>query len=179
MSSTRTGSAAFLGPDITSDDQFAADLASTILGGGRSSRLYRKLREEDRLVYSVSSSFWSQRGTGVFAINAVFDIENEKKSVEGIINEINTLMKYGPTDEEMDRAKIMTKSQWYFNLETIHDRASTLGYWNLIGRPDLADTYIENIEKVTKDDIVAFFKKYYGPNNINQAELIYKSKNAK
>src|SRR4029077_139136 len=42
-------------PEITSPDVPALDLLSTILGDGRSSRLYRRVREDKRLAYGVSS----------------------------------------------------------------------------------------------------------------------------
>ena len=51
----------FIGPDIKSEDQFVADITFTILGGGRSSRLYQTLREEKKIVYNVVSNFWTQR----------------------------------------------------------------------------------------------------------------------
>ena len=169
----------FIGPDIASDDQFTADLASTILGGGRSSRLFRKLREEKRLVYYINASFWSQHGSGSFALMSVYDPKKEKDVVDGINAELNSLMNDGPTDEEVARAKVMAKSQWFFGMETFHDQASTLAYWNLMERPELADGYIAGLEKVTKEDIKDFFNKYYRPYGLNQAILIPKVKNAK
>ena len=55
----------FIGPDISKDKlQYTADVLAFILGGGRSSRLYRTLKEEKRLVYSISVSYWTQRGSG-------------------------------------------------------------------------------------------------------------------
>ena len=68
-----------------SDDQYTADIMTTILGGGRSSRLYRTLREEKRLVYSVGASFWSNRGSGVTICSGVFAPEKENKVIHGII----------------------------------------------------------------------------------------------
>jgi len=169
----------FIGPDIMSNDQFSADVTATILGGGRSSRLNKTLREEKRLVYGVNASFWSQKGSGIFVFSAVFEPKNSKEVVDVITSEINTLQAKGPTDEELARAKIIIKTQWYQGLETIHDRASSMGYWYLLGRPELADTYINNIEKVTKKDVTDFLDKYYKPYGLNQAELVPKQINAK
>ena len=83
--------AGFTGPTITSDDQFAGDITSVILGGGRSSRLFRRLREEKQIVYSIGTSFWSQRGSGVFAISGVFAPEKENEAVTATLAEIKRL----------------------------------------------------------------------------------------
>lgn len=169
----------FLGPDISSDDQFAADITSVILGGGRSSRLYRRLREEKQLVYSTGASFWSQRGSGISVISAVFDPGKKKAVLNEITNELNLLMTNGPSDAEIQRAKEMTKSQWAFGLETFHEQASLIGYWEMQKRPEMTDIYISCIEKITKEDVVNFLKKYYQPHGLSSAVLLPKKSGKK
>ncbi len=162
----------FLGPVITSKDQFAADVTSTILGGGRSSRLFRRLREEKQLVYSIGASYWSQRGTGALTCSAVFSPEKEQEVIREIINEINELEKNGPTDQEIARAKQMTTSQWHFGIEKYHDQASLMAYWHMQGNPDMVQGYIAGINAVEKKDVQEFLKKYYRPQGLNQALLV-------
>lgn len=162
----------FLGPTIQSDEQFAADITSTILGGGRSSRLYRKLREDKQIVYSIDTSFWSQRGTGLFAVSAVFSPEKQKEVIAEVTSEMERLKTEGPTDIELKRAKEMIKSQWYFGKETFHDQASLLGYWNMQGNPEMIDRYIDGLAKVEKKDVIDFLKKYYEPQGMSQAILL-------
>jgi predicted Zn-dependent peptidase len=81
-------------------------------------------------------------------------------------------MNDGPTDIEIKRAIEMIKSQWYFGMETYHEQASTVGYWHMQGRPDIIDTYIQKIEKVKKEDIQKFLKKYYTPQGLSQALMV-------
>jgi len=164
----------FLGPVITSDDQFAADMTATILGGGRSSRLFRVLREEKQLVYAVSSSYWSQRGSGAMVISAVYSPEKDKETMAEIQRVIDGLATDGPTDTELKRAKEMAKSQWFFGKETPHDNASLIGFWYLQGNPAMVDRYLSGIEAVTKDDVVRFLKKYFRPQGLSQALLMPK-----
>jgi zinc protease len=66
----------FLGPVIESDDIFTAEAAASILGGGKSSRLYRVLKEEKQIVFSVGSSFFATTGNGVFYVSAAFEPNN-------------------------------------------------------------------------------------------------------
>jgi predicted Zn-dependent peptidase len=151
----------FLGPDVLSEEQGIADVSSVILGGGRTSRLYRKLREEKRLVYGIGSSFWGQRGTGAVVISSVFAPENQKAVLEATREQVDDLAKNVPSDEELKRAKEILKSQWYFGNETYHDLASLFGYWETQGNPAMIEKYIAGIESVTKNDVLDFFKKYY------------------
>lgn len=167
--------AGFVGPDITSDEQFAADITSTILGGGRSSRLYRKLREELQLVYSIGASFWSQRGSGVMVFSATFDPKKEQQIVETTNKEIDRLTAEGPGDAELKRAKEMAKSQWYFGKETSHEQAALFGYWQLQGNPSMAENYIDGIEKTGKEEVINFLKKYFQPHGLSQAIIVPES----
>jgi predicted Zn-dependent peptidase len=162
----------FVGPDAKSDDQFTADITATILGGGRSSRLFRQLREEKQLVYAISSSFWSQRGSGAFAVSAIFDPKNEKQVLSGINAEIRRLMEKGPDDAELRRAKEMIKAQWFFGLETYHEQASIAGYWNMQGNPGILERYIPELEKVRRDDVMQFLKKYYETQGMSGALML-------
>jgi predicted Zn-dependent peptidase len=162
----------FVGPDAKSDDQFTADITATILGGGRSSRLFRQLREEKQLVYAISSSFWSQRGSGAFAVSAIFDPKNEKQVLSGINAEIRRLMEKGPDDAELRRAKEMIKAQWFFGLETYHEQASIAGYWNMQGNPGILERYIPELEKVSRDDVMQFLKKYYETQGMSGALML-------
>ncbi|MBN1621391.1 MAG: insulinase family protein [Endomicrobiales bacterium] len=156
----------FLGPVIDSDEQFAADVASTILGGGRASRLNQKIREEMQLAYSIGATFWTQRGSGVITFSSTFNQENEERIIKEIKKEVEELRDRGPSAEELERAKQIIKSQWHFSNETFHDKASLFGYWYLQGYPRMIKTYISGIEKVRKDDIMKFIKKYYDPQGI-------------
>lgn len=169
----------FLGPDIHSNEQFSADIAANILGGGRSSRLFRILREQKRIVYNINSGYISQRGTGVFAFSAIFDPKNEQEVINAVMLEITLLKEGGPTDDELKRAKESLRSQWYFGTETFNAQASNLGYWHMQGRPEMIDGYVNKIMKITKKDVTDFLKKHYKPYGLNQAVIVPKTANAK
>jgi len=60
-------------PEITHPDVPALDLLSTILGEGRSSRLYRRVREEARLAYAVFAFSYTPGDPGILGIDATVD----------------------------------------------------------------------------------------------------------
>jgi zinc protease len=161
----------FLGPVIDSDDIFAADLAMAVLGGGKSSRLNRVLKEEKRLVYSISSSFYTLKGTGVFFISAVFDEKNLQSIKEEIHKQIKDIIDNGITKEELDRAKVISKTDWAFGHETPSEIAQNVGYWTLVGRPEVAKNYLERIASLNVDDIKEVLRKYYVEDNYSSVAL--------
>jgi zinc protease len=162
----------FLGPVVSDDDIFTADLAASILGGGKSSRLYRVLKEEKRLVFSIGSSFFTTTGNGVFYSSAVFDPVNLSAVKDEIKAQIEKVIKEGVTEEELDRAKLSMKTDWSFAFEKPSDIAYFYGYWNLMKRPEAVKDYLEKIRKISADDVRNFFKKYYSPDRLVNTALL-------
>src|SRR2546429_4468148 len=68
-------------PEVTNPDVPALDLLSTVLGDGRSSRLYRRVREEAGLAPLGSAFFSTARGSGLFWISV--SLAPKKKAGEG------------------------------------------------------------------------------------------------
>lgn len=151
---------AYLAPDTSSEKQFAADVAAHVLGGGESSRLYRKLREEKRIVYGVGAGFYAQKGDGIFEVSAVFDKENFDRVREAVAEEISALAAEGPSPQELERAREVIKTGWLFSTETAHDRASMIGYWSVAENLAILDRYIAGIEAVSAQDVKEFFARY-------------------
>ncbi len=166
--------AGFLGPDCTSEDIYIADVVLKILGEGKSSRLYRKLKEEQNLVFAISSSFFSLKGTGSAYILAVFEQNNYKKVVESIEQELDLFAKEGPTQEELNRIKTNIKSDWLFDLQTFNEQANQLQYWYLQGHPEIFKNYLKKIDKVTIKDVKDFMNKYYSKEKLSKAVIFPK-----
>lgn len=80
-----------------------ANLYSSIFGGGMSSRLFRRIREELGLAYSVFSHVSAYRDTGFFTIYTGISPENLQKTIEEIFSEVEKSTKI--TDKEVDMAK--------------------------------------------------------------------------
>jgi predicted Zn-dependent peptidase len=151
----------FIGPDIDSDRQFSGDVLSTILGSGLSSRLYRKLREEKQLVYGIGSGFYSQQGSSIFYVSAVCEPGKVDTTIKEINNELGLIMSTGVTEPELDRAKEVIRSHWYFDQETGHGLAGMIGYWSTLNKLDMIQKYIDKIGEVNNDNIKRFLELHY------------------
>jgi len=107
-------------PQIGSDDLVQLDLASTALGGGKTSRLYQRLVYQEKLVDDVSAA------VSPFALASQFQIQADVKDgvdpakVEAVINEeLKKFLAEGPTADELERAKIGNRAGFVRGLEKV------------------------------------------------------------
>jgi len=96
------------------------DLATDLLANGKTSRLYRRLVFDERLATDVSASQNSREITGYVQITATAAPGHALAELErAIFEEIARLTADGPTDEEIDRGRIQTETQFMFRLQTV------------------------------------------------------------
>ena len=107
-------------PQLGTDDGIQLDLAAAALGGGKTSRLYQRLVYQDKLVDDVSAS------NGQFALAGQFQIQADVKTgvdpakVEAVINEeLQKFLASGPTQDELDRARVANRSGFIRGLEKV------------------------------------------------------------
>jgi len=109
-------------------DSAALDLLSTILGGGRSSRLYQSIREKQNLCHHIGSWSWiTPQSPGLFAVSAEVDPDKVPALQQAIFDEINTLGQ-AQLEAELNKAKRMSLSTQFGTLTTASGRASDLAY---------------------------------------------------
>lgn len=118
-------------PPADHPDQEALDLIAVILGEGRSARLVRALREEQKLVWSISASNMTHAGPGLFAIFAECVKQKEAHVIEALNVELQRLKRVPPSTDELARAKQLIQTSWLQGIETIHSKASTIGSYAL------------------------------------------------
>lgn len=158
---------------LNDPDRYASSMIGVILGDGSSSRLYKSVREQSGLAYSVYSygSAYADSGIlGVYACTAVRDIfEAEEK----ILSTINQFVRDGPTEGEVLRAKAQLKAGIVFSLENLWDRASLFARDELYyrERSNVLGS-IASIEKVTGADIVQAAKKYLTKESMTSLKIL-------
>ena len=77
---------------ITSKDSYALDVLATILGEGKSSRLYKNIKEQKQLVHSISASHSSMRDDSIFYVSANYITEDIERLKDAIFTEIEELI---------------------------------------------------------------------------------------
>ncbi len=84
-------------PEITHPDTPALDLLSTVLGDGRSSRLYRKVREEAGLAFGLGAFSYTPGDPGLLGIEATVEPENRVAAEQLILQIVEELRENGAT----------------------------------------------------------------------------------
>lgn len=143
----------FQGLPFEDDDFYAAQILSTILGGGMSSRLFQEIREERGLSYSIFSFLSSYTDCGLFGVYAGTGESQITELMPVICDQLN-LMKESVTNEELSRAKTQHKAGMKMALESSMSRCEQLGRQILIyGRPIPMNEIIHKIEAVEIESI--------------------------
>jgi predicted Zn-dependent peptidase len=116
----------------SSDERLDAfNIASTILGGGMSSRLFQKIREELGLAYSVYSYGSQYKDSGVIEICAGVNTAQRDLAVEAIVSEVKKFKKDGITEQEFLRGKEQIKSAFIMGRESTSSQMLLYGKYLL------------------------------------------------
>jgi predicted Zn-dependent peptidase len=153
--------------DKKSDDYFASLLANQILGGGGEARLFLNLREDKGFTYGAYSSLGNSHKTkarfraSTSVRNAVTD-----SAVVEILHEVDKIRNELVTDEELDLVKAKYAGNFIISLEnpeTIADFTLNIKTQNLPS--NFYKEFLKNINKVTKQEVLAAANKYILSNN--------------
>ena len=148
-------------------DYFAALVADRILGGGGSGRLFNNLREDKGWTYgSYSGINESYKTKGVVIAQAQVRNDVTDSSAVELLKEIDKMKNSFVSDEEIKNAKAKYTGSFVLSLEN----ASTIASFarNIITQDlteDYYNTFLSNIEKVSKEDIQNASKKYFQTGN--------------
>jgi len=159
-------------PEITHPDVPALDLLSTILGDGRSSRLYRRLREETGLAYGVSAFSYTPGDPGLLGIDATVELEKRDAARDLVLKIVDEIKTAGITPDELAKAKKISLSHHLGALTTMRGQASDLGSnWFLTRNLNFTRDYLDAVQKITSDDILRVAEKYLVDNNLTVVSL--------
>ncbi|MFQ6020134.1 MAG: M16 family metallopeptidase, partial [Dehalococcoidia bacterium] len=110
-------SLAVRGLPLNHPDRYALSLISVILGEGMSSRLFLELREKRGLVYDVHSYVSHFLDTGTFTVYAGVDPKNAYEALQLVLAELARLRDDTIGEEELAKAKEMSKGRLVLRLE--------------------------------------------------------------
>src|SRR5437588_2598474 len=159
-------------PELTNPDVPALDLLSTILGDGRSSRLYRRVREEAGLAFSISAFSYTPGDPGLFGIDATVDPKKREAAEQLALRIVDEAKSIGVTADELEKAKKITLSHHLGALTTMRGQASDIGSnWLLTRDMNFSRHYLDAVQKVTLDDIKRVAASYLTENNLTVISL--------
>ena len=159
-------------PALEHPDVPALDLFATILGTGRSSRLYRNIRENAGLCHHIGAwCMTSPRLPSIFAVSAIVDPEKSENLQKEILSEIDQLL-HDDLDNELKKARRMTQVSQIRTLATASGKATDLASnWHETRNLDFTRDFLTKIEAATEDDIKRCIRTYLVPDTLTTTSL--------
>lgn len=148
-------------------DIFAVKMLQSIMGGGSDGRLYKNIREDKGFTYGAYCRFSPDLLVGNFSATAEVRNEVTDSAVVEFLHEFNRIRKEKVSNDELELHKAKFIGTFARGLERPETFASYALNIKRFGLPiDYYVSYLENINKVTADDIQAAAKKYIKPENM-------------
>jgi len=149
-------------PYRTEKDSYVLDVIRAILGRGQSGKIFDEIRNKHGLAYEVGVHHDPSSDCGFFAVYLNTDKSKIKKAIEIILKEFDKLREL--TSTELKEAKGFLVGQHILENEGTRELADELGYWESVKDAKLLDSYIGEIKKVSKKDILRVARKYLTKN---------------
>lgn len=151
-------------------DRYALSLLSVVLGEGMSSRLALELRERLGLCYDVHSYVSFFLDAGSFAVYAGVDPANARDALRALVTELARLRERGVPEEELSRARELTKGRLLLRLEDTRAVSDWLGAQELLaGRVRTVDEVTRLIDAVTVEDVGLLARRLFVADQLNLA----------
>ncbi|MDD2714604.1 MAG: pitrilysin family protein [Candidatus Wallbacteria bacterium] len=149
-------------------DHYALDVLAEIMGGGESSRLYKRLVDKEKIAHSVSAESMSWQYPGLFSIQADCDSKNYSQVKNEILDEVNRLVYEDVTAEELGRVKNQAAAREIYAKESLMGQGMRLSNsFFYTGTLDFEKRKLEGIKTVTAADIRQVAGKYLRFDNLS------------
>ena len=154
------------------------NVMADVLGGGMSSRLFQKLREEMGVGYYVRAYEDSSTDHGVFQVSTGVDTKRVPEVMRAILNEYKLLTKELVSDEELKRAKDHLIGNMYLELESSDERAIFYGMQEVLKKTSVTPSeMVKQIKKATPAQIRRVAQNIFKNAGLNMAIIgPYKNK---
>ena len=142
--------------------RYAADLLGNALGGGTSSRLWQKIREDRGLAYSVGAATAMYNDTGFFTVTAATSPEQTGEVLDITIEEMGIIARDGISQNELDLMKEQTRASILLALEDSAGRAGSLALSEMVhGRQITIEESLANLAAVTTEEIQVLARDFF------------------
>ena len=157
---------------LSHPDAPALDILAVVAGGGASSRLNQKIKENKKLAFSIDAWSFTPKDAGLFGISADFDPAKEDALIQAIAAEVAVWQTNLFTATEVEKARNQITADTLLAFQTIHGQADTFASGEFYaGMPFYFDTYLKRLAAVTPESLTAAAGKYLSEQNQTIAVL--------
>lgn len=144
------------------EDAYALDFLAELISSGKKAPLYQVLVKDKNLTSRTTAYNNSQELAGEFYITITANNGVNLNEVEaGIFEAFKLLEKEGVSDSDVERIKAGLETGFYNGIGSVLGKSFQLAQYNVFaGDPGFITTDIENVKKVTKEDVMHVYNKY-------------------
>ena len=150
-------------PAVGEPAYYAMQVVDSLIGGGATARLPRRLRDELGLVYHSSSFYPTLAGPshlGIYAVTEPFRVETVKAALVGLLAD---LCRQPVSDEELARAKRYLLGSYALSHQRMKDQAYALAWYEILGLGlEFERIYAESIQSVTASEVQDTARSFLG-----------------
>ena len=149
-------------PQQYTEDAYALDFLAELISSGKKAPLYKVLVKDKSLTSRTTAYNNSQELAGEFYITITANNGVNLNEVEaGIFEAFKMLEMEGVSDSDVERIKAGLETGFYNGIGSVLGKSFQLAQYNVFaGDPGFITTDIENIKKVTKEDVMRVYNKY-------------------
>jgi zinc protease len=147
-------------PNILDRDYPALEVLNTLLGSGKSSRLYQRVREQKRLVTTASADLLAEKWPGYLMVFASTPGEKWEEARDAVFAEVMRFTDEPVSEDELLKTRRQVEKSVYSELETVEGQASNLGYYEVLGDYRLAEKHRKALHRVTARQVMSAARRY-------------------
>ncbi len=149
------------------------DVLANLLGGGKTSYLYRKYKYEKQLVDSISLSNYSFERLGMLYFTAVLDEDKFEPFWREFSKELPALGKVAFTQEELDRVKLNSEDELFRAKETLSGLTNKLGYFTFFDQGEQGEeNYLYTLRQTSLADLAGQLDEFMRPEKLSVTALL-------
>jgi len=153
-------------PELRHPDVPVLDVLATLLGGGRSSRLYQQVRQKKGLVNSVDAWTYSPGNPGLFGMSAVVEADKYDAARAAMLAEIERMKAKPVTAAELTKAVKQFTAGTLASRKTMQGQAQDLGgNWMAAGDLNFSERYLAAVKRITPADLQRVARAYLTEEN--------------
>ncbi len=151
-------------PQSRTEDHYALEMLSLVLGDGDSSRLYQTLVKEREICQQISVGTDDRRGPDLFSVFAIMASGHQPDEARDVIyGAFEEIAQNGITEREMEKVRNRIRAYFVFGMQSNLARAKQLAEFELYwGDAELVRTEIEHYLSVSREDIQRVAGEYFG-----------------
>lgn len=151
----------FPAPSLEDPRRYACELASSILGGGSTSWLFERIREEEGLAYSIYTFHTFYPRTGLLGVYAAVAPQNAGRALELTFDSFREMREHGVNEEELEMNREQVKGNMLMALESTFTRMSRMAkclmYYGRLIEVEEIITHIDAVKPSDLRDLAADF----------------------